>query len=212
MDVIAQVRKERGKMLLVLDTGERVSVPLSVFRERPFSEGDTVDMEEYDQWLMVRQYRYALQRAVGYLAQRPHSSHEIEEKLLRTGYRPCTVEMVLYKLEKEKLLNDRDFAEQWAAYRARQGLGKSRIAQELRRKGIDSGDTGEILEQVDEEEQLNAAVRAAEAGLRRSKKDEDIRKTSARLMGLLVRRGFEYPLARRAIERVLKRDIEGEEE
>lgn len=100
MDVIATLRKERGKMRITLESGQELLVPLSLFHERPLAPGQALDLDAYDQWLLLRQYRHALDRAVGYLAARARSRHELESRLLRCGYRPATVEMVLYKLER----------------------------------------------------------------------------------------------------------------
>ena len=118
MDIITRITRQRGKMQIAISEQETIVVPLSLFRERPLTEGQPINLEEYDNWLMVRQYRHALDRAVACLAARAHSKHEIEQKLLRVGYRPCTVEMVLYKLEREHLLNDADFARQWVEARS----------------------------------------------------------------------------------------------
>ena len=123
MDIITRITRQRGKMQIVISEQETIVVPLSLFRERPLTEGQPINLEEYDNWLMVRQYRHALDRAVACLAARAHSKHEIEQKLLRVGYRPCTVEMVLYKLEREHLLNDADFARQWVEARSGRKLG-----------------------------------------------------------------------------------------
>ena len=119
MDVITAIRRERGKMRITINDATEVLVPLLLFRERPLSEGQPLNLEEYDQWLMVRQYRHALDKAVAALAARACSRKEIEGKLLRIGYRPCTVEMVLYKLEREHLLDDADFARQWVEARCK---------------------------------------------------------------------------------------------
>ena len=99
MDVITGIRKERGKMRVTLNMEQDILVPISLFRERPLAEGQSLDIEEYDQWLLVRQYRHALDRAVVYLTARARSRRELESRLLQCGYRPATVEMVLYKLE-----------------------------------------------------------------------------------------------------------------
>lgn len=89
MDIITRITRQRGKMQIVISEQETIVVPLSLFRERPLTEGQPINLEEYDNWLMVRQYRHALDRAVACLAARAHSKHEIEQKLLRVGYRPA---------------------------------------------------------------------------------------------------------------------------
>ena len=199
MEVILEIRKQRGKALVTLSDGSVLRVPLGLLRERPLREGDAIELEEYDNWLMVRQYRYALDRAVSYLAARAHSRHEIEEKLLRIGYRPCTVEMVLYKLEREHLLNDADFARQWVEARAARKLGRQRIALELRRKGISADESEAALEAIDGEEQLANATLLAAKALIRAKKDEDPRKTAQRIHAMLARRGFGWDIAKEAV-------------
>lgn len=203
MDVITGIRKERGRFRVTVNEAEDVLVPFSLFRERPLQEGQPLDLEEYDNWLMVRQYRAALDRAVGYLAARARSRREIEQKLLQVGYRPCTVEMVLYKLERERLLDDADFARQWVESRVHHKLGRSRIAQELRRKGVSADDAEAALSSIGAEDQLAGAVALAEKAAARIKPGEDVRKAQNRIAAMLARRGYGWDIAKEALEQVM---------
>lgn len=202
MDVIASLRKERGKMCVTLESGQELQVPLSLFHERPLAPGQALDLEAYDQWLLLRQYRHALDRAVGYLAARARSRRELESRLLRCGYRPATVEMVLYKLQRENLLDDADFARQWVEARSGRTLGKRRIAQELRRKGVSRAQTEAALSAVDEEAEAEACRRAAEKLASRYGREEP-RQAVQKLTQALVRRGFGWDESRRAAEQAL---------
>lgn len=203
MDVITAIRKERSRMILTINDCENLSVSIGLFRERPFTVGDPIDQEEYDQWLLLHQYRQALEKAVAFLAARARSRREIEEKLLHAGYRPATVEMVLYKLEKENLLNDGDFARQWVESRAANRIGRTRIAQELRRKGVSTEEAEAALNAIDDDDQLADAVSLTEHAYRRAAPDEDVRKTASRLAGMLARRGYSWDIAREAIQQVM---------
>lgn len=204
MDVITAIKKERGKYRVTVNESEDVIVPFSLMRERPLKEGQPLELEEYDNWLMVRQYRFALDRAVGYLAARARSKREIEQKLLQAGYRPCTVEMVIYKLQRENLLDDADFARQWVESRANHKLGRTRIAQELRRKGISSEEAEEALSAIDDEDQLTGAIALAEKAAARIKPGEDIRKASNRIAGMLARRGYSWDIVQEALRSTLQ--------
>ena len=204
MDIITSIKKERGKLRIVFNEDSEVLVPISLFRERPLSVGDAIDLEEYYQWLLLRQYRHALDRAVAFLAGRARSRREMEDRLLRSGYRPCTVEMVLFKLEKEGLLDDADFARQWVEARTARRMGRGRIAQELRRKGVSAQEAEEALEALSEEDQLESAIRLVEKTLSRVSTGEDPRKTAARITAMLARRGYGYDVAREAISRVME--------
>lgn len=203
MDVITAIKKERGKYRVTVNDAEDVLVPVSLMRERPLSEGQPIDLEDYDNWLMVRQYRFALDRAVGYLAARACSTREIEQKLLRAGYRPSTVEMVIYKLQRENLLDDADFARQWVESRQHHKLGRSRIAQELRRKGISQEEAEDALSVIDDDDQLSGAVAVAEKAAARIKPGEDMRKAASRIAGMLARRGYSWDIAKQAIAQAL---------
>lgn len=207
MDVITAIKKERGKYRVTVNDSEDLLVPISLMRERPLKEGQPIDLEDYDNWLMVRQYRFALDRAVGYLATRARSVREIEQKLLQAGYRPSTVEMVIYKLQRENLLDDADFARQWVESRQNHKLGRSRIAQELRRKGISQEEAEEALSAIGDEDQLAGAVALAEKAAARIKPGEDLRKASSRIAGMLARRGYSWDIARQAIEQALSDEL-----
>ena len=204
MDMITAITRERGRLRVTINDDSEVLVPLSLFRERPLTVGEPIDMEEYDQWLLLRQYRHALDRAVAFLAGRARSRREMEERLLRSGYRPCTVEMVLYKLEKEGLLDDADFARQWVDARSARRMGRGRIAQELRRKGVSAREAEEALEGLSDEEQLEGAIVLVEKAMARTPSGEDPRKTAARITAMLARRGYDYDTAREAISRVME--------
>lgn len=198
MDVITGIIKERGRYRVTFNDAVEVFVSVSLMRERPLSVGQPLDLEGYDQWLMVRQYRHALDRAVAYLAIRARSRHEVEKKLLQTGYRPCTVEMVLYKLEREHILDDAEFAQQWAESRAGHKLGRTKIARELQQKGVSKEDAETALASIEDEDQLAAALALAEKALTRSSANEDARKRENRILTMLVRRGFSWDTARSA--------------
>lgn len=207
MDVITAIKKERGKYRVTVNDCENVLVPVSLMRERPLKEGQTIELEEYDNWLMVRQYRFALDRAVGYLAARARSKREIEQKLLQAGYRPCTVEMVIYKLQRENLLDDADFARQWVESRQHHKLGRSRIAQELRRKGVSQEEAEDALSVIEDEDQLAGAVALAEKAAARIKPGEDMRKASSRIAAMLARRGYSWDVAKEAIRQALSDEV-----
>jgi len=203
MDMITSIARERGRYRVTVSETEDFLVPVSLMRERPLTVGQPIDIEEYDNWLMVRQYRHALDRAVAYLASRARSRREVEQKLLQAGYRPCTVEMVLYKLEREHILDDADFAQQWVEARSSRKLGRSRIAQELRRKGVSADEAEAALSAIDDEDQLSGAVTLAAKAVARIKSGEDPRKAGNRILAMLARRGYSWDIAKEALQQAL---------
>ena len=106
-------------------------------------------------------------------------------------------ELVIYKLEKENLLNDQEFSELWVQQRSRK-YGSRRIRQELRVKGVPESTAEKALSSVSDEEMLESATSLAVKAWSRAKPGDDPRKTRQRIISSLVRKGFDWDLARQA--------------
>jgi len=82
------------------------------------------------------------------LGGRAHSSGELREKLRRRAQSDEDVDAVLAKLKESGYLNDRKFAEAYAAARLQdQGLGKLRVLRDLRQRRV----APKLAEQVTEQ-------------------------------------------------------------
>ena len=139
------------------------------------------------------------------------ASGEIAQKLRRRLYMEDTIEMVLYKLEKERLIDDEAFARDWAASRARSQMGRSRILRELRMKGIPQEMAELALEELDESEGDEASVTLACKLLRRYSREADERKAMQKLLAAMARRGYGYEDSKRAVEMAIRKMEEEED-
>jgi regulatory protein len=125
------------------------------------------------------------------LARRDHSEQELRRALLRKGHEEDVVDRVLTRLRGERALDDRRFAEAYSRSRlAHHGLGRQRIRQDLRRRGIarTTAEAGlrQALADVPEDELVDALARRYWAAHARDVPAQRMRK----LWAFLVRRGF----------------------
>ena len=178
MDVILSVRRLKGKVRIAADGGQDFLIPHSVYRRQPLSQGDILDLDAYFQSLAPLLYRHALDHAVKYLSVRARSCKEVETKLRLYGYPDDTVKMVLFKLEQTELLDDSAFAVQWTQARC---------------ETVQSS-----LQDVDDTQQLIKAKELIQKWLPRYR-DEDSRDAVRKLMQALVRRGYDWEIARKAV-------------
>ena len=206
---VTEVKKTGHRYTLRIG-GETIRVAGSVFEERPLAAGDEVDLEEYDNWLLLRQYRPAMEYALNLLARRAFAEGELKQRIRRVGYRPLTADMVCHKLKTVGVLDDADFARQWVEGQLGRGIGSRRIARELSMKGVSREEAEEALADTDAAE-AEAACALAEKGLRRAKNGEDPRKTNQRVLALLARRGYDYNTAKTALARARERLGSGDE-
>jgi regulatory protein len=146
-------------------------------------EGRDLELPEksvYDQALTLLEYR-------------ARTVDELRRKLRQKGAPADEVEQVLERLLDQKLLDDADFAKQFARGRlGNKGASRHRIAQELSRKGIKREAATTAIAEVTEEEGIDPMI-AAQAVARKKWKtlaslDEITRKR--RLYAFLARRGF----------------------
>jgi regulatory protein len=120
---------------------------------------------------------------------------ELRRALLERGHGPDEVEAAIARLRGERYLDDRGYAERFARSRmAHQGLGRARVRQGLRQRGVGRAD-GEAglagaLREVDERAVLEGLARRY---WRQHARVEPERRLP-RLWAFLLRRGFAVSL------------------
>jgi len=85
------------------------------------------------------------------LARREHSRRELERKLEARGFDDAVVATVLDALERERLLSDSRFSEQFVYQRARRGQGPLKILHELVQRGVDEDTARDFVSPSDPE-------------------------------------------------------------
>jgi regulatory protein len=116
---------------------------------------------------------------------------ELRRALLDRGHEPDEVEEAIERLRAERYLDDRGFAERFARSRmAHQGLGRARVRQGLRQRGVARAETeaglAGALREVDERAVLDGLARRY---WRQHARVEPARRLP-RLWAFLLRRGF----------------------
>ena len=131
-------------------------------------------------------------RALTLLAFRARSVAELRRKLLQADADPGEVEEVLQRLQDQKLLDDHDFAGQFARGKFGGGVSQRRVVQELGRKGISRDVAQAAIGRLREEEGIDPAsgihAVAARKWAQLGRLDDATRRR--RLYGFLARRGF----------------------
>lgn len=195
-DTIVEIKRIGGVARVRLLSGETLKIPSALFLERRLRAGQTVDADEYRQYMLKNGYPHALETAVYYLSLRERSEKEIIAWLKRSCYPEEVIARVMETLQKHDFVSDARFAEQWVHHRARQ-YGKSRIAQELKMKGVGAAEAQDALAALPPEEEMQSAEKQAKKIARRLHGDE------MKITQALVRRGYGWALAKQAAKNAL---------
>ena len=154
----------------------------------------------------------AKQLAVDYIDYAARTVAEVRRRLARAGYEQEVIDDVIADLERAELLNDEKFSGDWVESRARsKKLGRTRLAAELRQKGVSQEDADRALQDVDPNTELAAAVELARKRLR----TEQIAKLTGRaelaaekrrLAGYLQRRGYNWEIIEQVFAKLFAND------
>ncbi|HIG53635.1 MAG TPA: regulatory protein RecX [Candidatus Latescibacteria bacterium] len=161
---------------------------------------------------MNEQLQKAKDAAYNYLSYRARSVKEVRDKLAQKEFAEETIEQAVNDLQRQKLLNDREFARRFVEARLGRANGSRKLAQELRRKGIETEIIDEVLGEfaatLDSEERAIGLLGKQAWRYRGLERD----KAKRRMLGFLARRGYDAQMARSAVDKVWQELQELEDE
>ena len=200
MVIIKDIQKDRSYVCISLDNGMQYWLKKEDLEDAGICAGTEIAEDHFNQLIRLKQYPRALSNAVAMLARRPCSKGEIRKRLREKRYTEEVSELVIYKLEKERLLNDEAFCEQWIRYRTERCCGPELIRRELKSKGISDDIIDSALRHADQETETESPVIIACKAWKRIRRDEDIRKSRQKVILSVVRKGYSWETARKACD------------
>ena len=138
------------------------------------------------------------------LTGRARTRKELADKLASRNVPGDIATRLLDRFEEVGLVDDDAFARTWVSQR-QQGKGLSRrvLAQELRRKGVDDEVVRDALDEIDPEDEAEAARELVRRRLR-SLRGVDETTAARRLVGMLARKGYAPGLSYAIVREHLK--------
>lgn len=165
----------------------------------------------------------ALAYALKLLSRQDYTEKKLTESLQKKQFDSCEIEKALEVLISEGLVDDFGYAERYVESKKCK-YGRKRLAFFLKQKGVAEEVIERALESVDEEEELDGALKTARAkyqllfkkysdGCSKSDFDVDAEanvctkfdrfRIRSKLFDALIRSGFSYEISNRAVEELL---------
>lgn len=204
MVTVLDISPVRTFVRIHLDNGEVYWLRKSDLQVCRFEEGNQYDLNRFLSQISLCQYPHALNHAVSLLARRPYSRKELLTRLLHLKYTEEVADLVIFKLEQERLIDDQAFCEQWIRFRRERKLGPALIRRELKMKGISDDMIQKTMDETDSEADSDNAVILAKKAWKRIRADEDIRKSRQKITAFLVRKGYSWDTAYSACKKAEK--------
>lgn len=195
-----EVQKNRGNRRSIFVDGEFIA---GVHEEVTFalglSVGQTFDKERLVDLLKAETKRKARESALRLISYRDRSISELRKRLIRTDYPEDIVDEVIDQLSNSGLLDDEKFSRDWIKARsASKPMGKTRLAWELRSRGVEAPLVEESLEGLDDDTEYELAYSVVAGKLAKINKNDPTLRN--KLGSLLRRRGFTWEIITRVID------------
>ena len=192
---IAPDPRQPGYRLVEVDRGRFASLPAEALDWLSLRVGTELAPVMLERLRELADVEAAQRAALRALARRAHARRDLERRLAKKQHPPRAVAAALERLAARGLLDDRGFAERYAAVRATRGKGPARILTDLLAQGVERRVAEAAVGRALEEEGIDPQVEARAAATKRARQlgglPPPVRRR--RLLAFLVRRGFAGP-------------------
>lgn len=168
--------------------------------------GSEIDEYFIENILKSEEQSKAKNYALNLLSYRQRSEKEISRKMRDKGYENNIIDNTIKFLEKNKLLNDREFAKSFIRDKVNiQKWGRNRIRIELYRKGVNKELINEVIEEeIEDELEYETAKKLALKKISTTYKKDEKRVQYRKLYGFLQRKGYKSDIISRVLSEIIK--------
>ena len=201
---IVEQKKRANRRSVFLDGAFAFGANLNVVAKFRLHEGQRLSADEVVAIQQGSVRQECFDHAIRFIERRMHSRKELSTKLTRAEYGPLVIKSVLDQLTELNYVNDARFAETRAESAAvYKHHGPNRARMELAKKGVERETARRAVEQVYEAHDSMATAREVAQGKMKSLARLEPHVARRRLMGMLLRRGFDFDTIKPVIEEAL---------
>ena len=142
------------------------------------------------------------------LSRNPKSEKQLREKMNKKGFDLQFIDNAIFKLKKQKYLDDERYSEILIDSKLNSSLwGKCKVKDVLYKRGIDRNIIEKKLSTITEKDEIKRACYIGAKKLKTLTEDDTYKKAS-KLSNFLINRGFEYSTVRKTVSQLLASDCE----
>ena len=194
-----------GYCTVEVDRGRFASLPAEVVGGLRLAIGRELSRATLDRLQAAADEEAASRAALRALTRRPHARADLRRRLVLRQHPPQAVDRALERLAAQGLLNDRRYAEHFAATRAARGRGPARLVTDLLRQGVERRAAEAAVRAALSAEGIDPARAARQVAERRAAQLGDLPAAvkRRRLRAYLARRGYAGHQARAVVEQIV---------
>jgi len=188
--------------LVEVDRGRFASLPAESLAGLGLVVGGEISEAVFARLQQLADLEGAHRAGLRALARRAHARFDLRRRLLQKQHPPAAVDGALERLAGQGLLDDAQFARDYAGAKATRGRGPSRLLRDLLAQGVERRVAEEAVRAALEDESVDPGAALRAVAEKRAKQlaalPPVVRKR--RLTAFLARRGFAGPEVRAVLE------------
>ena len=193
-------RKNPERTSVYINGRYAFSVDKKTLSQLGLYEQQEISKPELDKLIYEAEKQKAKDYAFRLLSFRMRARKEMENRLQRKEFTESVISDVIKELESLGLINDNKFAQAFVSDRLNLGLkGKRLIFAELIKKGVINQNIKSALNEISESQEQEVCKRLIQKFENRYKSLPEYEKKQ-KLYALLTRRGFSYPIIKKALK------------
>ena len=194
-----------GYCVVEVDRGRFASLPAGAVSRLRLSIGKAVTRALLERLQALADAEAATRAALRALARRPHARGDLRRRLILRQHPPAAVDRALARLAARGLLDDRRYAEHFAATRAARGRGPARLVTDLLRQGVDRRSAEAAVREALSAEGIDPDRAVRQVAERRAAQLRDLPPgiKRRRLRAYLARRGYAGHQVRAVVDEVV---------
>lgn len=194
---ILNIQKDKLHLMKIsLSNGEEVFIDNDVCRDNYLKKGDTLNEEKLNDLVFQSQFQRAKSRAVWYLDRKDRTAKDLYSKLCLAGFDKKAVAKVIARLIEVGLIDDRRFAENYAARLMECNVSKREAFAKMLQKGVPYDVAKEVLAEYDTDESKQIEALINKKYRTKLMSDGGVQKVYA----ALIRKGFSYEAVKTALK------------
>ncbi len=201
---LAWQRKDPNRCSVFLDGAFAFGLHVDVVSAHGLRPGVVLSIDACVAVLQEDVYHRALKRILGYLAYKPRTEKELQDRLRRLQVDVSTSEQVMQKVRAMHLVHDALYAEEFARGRLR-AYGPRRVVRELVQKGIPEALAEKTVVRCNPHEDPDEHMaQLVEKAYTRYRTESNPRLRSQKTIRYLMRRGHELERIQAALARIAR--------
>ena len=205
---VVRDEKQAGRYIVYFEHAEPLNVHEDVLVKYRLIRGAEVSLDFMEEIIRADEKNKAYVQSLKYLQRKPRTRNEIAKYLLQKAYEEDIITQVLDQLEREWLVDDAAYAEQWTEQRVmRHHKGRRWVQHELKQKGVHEQHIANAMAALDPEQEWDSALAAAKKKWRQTSGESVLRQQ--KVAAFLARRGYPMDMCRQAARKAAQ-DVEAE--